>query len=94
MVYYFCTFDFGESTRPEHAHNPLRRQVITSCDDLSVRAVNDGSLNYRFIIKAALHHNALIVSNDNYRDLMLENADWKRRIEANLLQYSFVGDTS
>jgi len=32
------------------------------------------------------------VSNDNYRDLMLENADWKRHIEANLLQYSFVGD--
>ncbi len=23
---------------------------------------------------------------------MMENADWKRHIEANLLQYSFVGD--
>jgi hypothetical protein len=66
-------FDFGESTRPEHAHNPLRRAL--SCDDLSVRAVNDGSLNWQ------VHHQS--GHNDNYMDLMLENADWKRHTSTN-----------
>lgn len=46
----------------------------------------------RFILKAASHYNAIIVSNDNYRDLMLESAEWKQLIESSLLQYSFVGD--
>lgn len=39
-----------------------------------------------------MHHNAVIVSNDNYRDLMLENEEWRHYIENNLLQYSFVDD--
>lgn len=46
----------------------------------------------RFILKAALYHNAIIVSNDNYRDLMKENLNWKQHIENNLLQYAFVDD--
>jgi ribonuclease ZC3H12 len=36
----------------------------------------------RFIIKAAIFHNAIIVSNDNYKDLQQENNEWKRYIEA------------
>lgn len=35
----------------------------------------------RFILKAALHYNAIIVSNDNYRDLQQENFLWKKHIE-------------
>jgi ribonuclease ZC3H12 len=46
----------------------------------------------RFILKAAVHYNAIIVSNDNYRDLWNENNEWKRHIETSLLQYSFIGD--
>jgi hypothetical protein len=34
----------------------------------------------RFILKAATHLNAVIVSNDNYRDLMKENEEWKNII--------------
>lgn len=34
----------------------------------------------RFILKTALHYDAIIVSNDNYRDLQNENPDWKRII--------------
>ncbi len=67
------SLDFGESTRPEHAHSPLGRAL--SCDDLSVRAVNDGSLNWQ------VHHQS--GHNDNYKDLMLENADWKRHTSTN-----------
>ncbi len=46
----------------------------------------------RFILRAAEHYNAIIVSNDNYRDLMLENYEWKLLVERNLLQYTFIGD--
>lgn len=46
----------------------------------------------RFILKAAHYYNGIIVSNDNYRDLMKESQEWKRVIETNLLQYSFIGD--
>jgi ribonuclease ZC3H12 len=46
----------------------------------------------RFILTAASFHNAIIVSNDNYRDLYEEKPEWKRLVESNLLQYSFIGD--
>ena len=34
----------------------------------------------RFILKTALHYNAVIVSNDNYRDLWTEDVKWKKLI--------------
>ena len=38
----------------------------------------------RFILNAAEHYNAVIVSNDNYRDLMQEKAEWRRLVESKL----------
>jgi ribonuclease ZC3H12 len=38
----------------------------------------------RFILKTAVHYNAVIVSNDNYRDLWDENLDWKRLVQTRL----------
>lgn len=35
----------------------------------------------RFILKTAAHYNGIIVSNDNYRDLIHENKDWKRIVD-------------
>ncbi|XP_018421140.1 PREDICTED: probable ribonuclease ZC3H12D [Nanorana parkeri] len=46
----------------------------------------------RYIVKLAYEKDAIIVSNDNYRDLQSENVDWKRFIEKRLLMYSFVND--
>ncbi|XP_040206527.1 probable ribonuclease ZC3H12D [Rana temporaria] len=46
----------------------------------------------RYIVKLAFEKDAIIVSNDNYRDLQCENVDWKRFIEKRLLMYSFVND--
>jgi ribonuclease ZC3H12 len=39
----------------------------------------------RFILKTAVHYNAVIVSNDNYRDLWEENPDWKRLVQTRLV---------
>jgi ribonuclease ZC3H12 len=43
----------------------------------------------RFILKAAAHFNGVIVSNDNYRDLIHENKDWKRIVETRYFFRSF-----
>ena len=46
----------------------------------------------RFIIRLAAEHDGIIVSNDNYRDLVNENPKWKEVIEQRLLMFSFVND--
>lgn len=46
----------------------------------------------RFIVKLASESEGVIVSNDTYRDLQGENAEWKKCIEERLLMYSFVND--
>ena len=47
----------------------------------------------RFILELAHKKCGIVVSNDNYRDLLKENPKWKDVIEQRLLMYSFVGDT-
>ncbi|CEF63842.1 Zinc finger, CCCH-type domain and Ribonuclease Zc3h12a-like domain-containing protein [Strongyloides ratti] len=44
----------------------------------------------RYILNAALDKEAIIVSNDEYRDLIKENPQYKRIVQNNLLMYSFV----
>ncbi len=46
----------------------------------------------RFIIKLATEEQGVIVSNDQYRDLVKEKAEWKEVIETRLLQFTFVDD--
>lgn len=46
----------------------------------------------RYIIKHAVDNDGVVVSNDNFRDLMNENHDWKKVIEQRLLMYTFVDD--
>ena len=57
-----------------------------------VFTTNDKSYDDRFIIKAAVHHNALIVSNDKFRDLMQENKEWEDFIMSSRIGFVFVGD--
>lgn len=47
----------------------------------------------RFIVRLAADQDGIIVSNDNYRDLVNENPRWKEVIEQRLLMFSFVKDT-
>ncbi|XP_056142194.1 ribonuclease ZC3H12A [Lampris incognitus] len=46
----------------------------------------------RFIVKFAYESDAVIVSNDTYRDLQGERPEWKKCVEESLLMYSFVND--
>jgi len=46
----------------------------------------------RFIVKFAAENDGIIVSNDNFRDLLKENPEWKKVIDERLLMYTFVKD--
>ena len=46
----------------------------------------------RYIIKLAAENGGVVVSNDNYRDLINESTSYKKVIEERLLMYSFVND--
>lgn len=46
----------------------------------------------RYILKLAVDTDGIVVSNDNYRDLMSENDKFKMVVEERLLMYSFVND--
>ena len=46
----------------------------------------------RYVLKLAVENNGIVVSNDNYRDLIAEKAEFKRVVEERLLMYSFVND--
>ncbi|XP_033164780.1 endoribonuclease ZC3H12A [Drosophila mauritiana] len=46
----------------------------------------------RFILKLAVETDGIVVSNDNYRDLILESNEFRRVVQERLLMYSFVND--
>lgn len=46
----------------------------------------------RYILRLAADTGGVVVSNDNYRDLAQENADFRRVVEERILMYSFVND--
>ena len=46
----------------------------------------------RYILNLAAETGAIVVSNDNYRDLINEKQEFKKVIEEKILMYSFVND--
>ena len=48
----------------------------------------------RYILKTAVQKQAVIVSNDEYRDLVHENPEWRAVVDHLLLIYTFVDGKS
>jgi ribonuclease ZC3H12 len=46
----------------------------------------------RYILKLAADNDGIVVSNDNYRDLVQESSEFKRVVEERILMFSFVND--
>lgn len=46
----------------------------------------------RFVLKLASETGGIVVSNDNYRDLLNENQEYRRVVDERLLMYTFVND--
>ena len=48
----------------------------------------------RYILRLAAETDGIVVSNDNYRDLISENPEYRKIVEERILMYSFVNDRS
>ncbi|XP_050297819.1 endoribonuclease ZC3H12A-like isoform X2 [Anthonomus grandis grandis] len=46
----------------------------------------------RYILKLAAQNDGVVVSNDNYRDLCQESAEFRKVVEERILMFSFVND--
>jgi len=51
------------------------------------------SYDDRFIVEYAANNGGIIVTRDNYRDLLKENPEWTETINQRLLLYTWVDDT-
>lgn len=46
----------------------------------------------RYILKLAVDNDGIVVSNDNYRDLIQECPEFRKVVEERILMFSFVND--
>lgn len=89
-----------ESARPD---NPIKDQEILNeleRERILVytpsRSLTNGKrmvcYDDRYILKLAVDNDGIVVSNDNYRDLLQESNEFKKVVEERILMYSFVND--
>ncbi|CAH0381242.1 unnamed protein product [Bemisia tabaci] len=82
-------------------HRTLHPEILNKLSDRGLitytpsRRVNQKlSVPYddRYIVQCAVALGGVIVSTDNFRDLLQENPTWRSTIEKRLLMFTFVGD--
>lgn len=89
-----------ESARPD---NPIKDQeILNELEKERIlvytpsRSLTNGKrmvcYDDRYILKLAVDNDGVVVSNDNYRDLLQENNEFKKVVEERILMYSFVND--
>lgn len=88
-----------ESARPD---NPIKEQeILNELEKERMLVFTPSRLvggkrmiayDDRYILKLAVDNNGIIVSNDNYRDLLQESSEFKKVVEERVLMYSFVND--
>ena len=47
---------------------------------------------FRYILQLAAENGGVVVSNDNFKDLFNEKAEFRKVIEERILMYSFAND--
>lgn len=81
------------SSSDQHILDELeRRNILVFTPSRCVNGKRVVCYDDRYIVKLAYNSDGIIVSNDNYRDLQLENPKWKKFIEDRLLMYTFAND--
>lgn len=88
-----------ESARPD---NPIKDQdilnelekerVLVYTPSRSLSGKRTVCYDDRYILKLAIDNDGIVVSNDNYRDLLKESNEFKTVVEERILMYSFVND--
>lgn len=66
--------------------------ILTLTPSRKIEGKLYSSYDDRFILRLAEEEDGIIVSNDNFRDIMDEKASWKRLVHGSLLMYCFAGD--
>lgn len=93
---------------PQWRKEPSRPESLIADQDILYQLEREGRLVFtpsrkirnkrivcyddRFILHLATMTNGVIVSNDNFRDLLDENPKWKETVEQRLLMFAFVND--
>ena len=73
--------------------NALEREnVLTFTPSRQIQGKRLACYDDRYILNLAAETNAVIVSNDHYRDLVEEKAVYKKLLEEKVLMFSFVND--
>ena len=50
-------------------------------------------VSFRYVVQWAASNGGVIVSNDNYRDIMNESEEMRAAVQQRLLMFNFVGNT-
>ncbi|CAG9135055.1 unnamed protein product [Plutella xylostella] len=83
---------FGKSSEPRVLDSLERRGLVVYTPSREVQGKIITSYDDRYIVQCAAEFDGVIVSGDNYRDLLLENPRWRFVIENRLLQFTWVND--
>ncbi|XP_034251296.1 uncharacterized protein LOC117651394 isoform X2 [Thrips palmi] len=94
-------FAFAPKYRRFHVP-PEERKAMDDLENQGIlsftpsRTMEDGrkvaSYDDRYIVQLAAELGGVIISTDNYRDLLSENEAWRETIEQRLLMFTWVGD--
>ncbi|EDO37123.1 predicted protein, partial [Nematostella vectensis] len=83
----------GNPVEDQHILLALAQQsIVKFTPSRRINGRNIVCYDDRFILELAVKCDGVVVSNDNFRDLMRENDAWREVIETRLLMYSFAGD--
>ena len=85
-------------TKMNHSSDPRRleslnekgRVIFTPSRD--VDGVHINSYDDTFILDYAAQHGGVVVTRDNYRDLINKKKEWREVIEKRILMHTFIGD--
>ncbi|XP_050669373.1 probable ribonuclease ZC3H12C isoform X1 [Leptidea sinapis] len=83
---------YGKSTNGRLLDQLERQGLVVYTPSREIRGRMITPYDDRYIVQCAAEFEGVIVSGDNYRDLLIENPRWRQVIENRLLQFTWVGD--
>lgn len=83
---------YEKSGNEEHIKTLETKQQIIFTPSWKAEGRRITCYDDRFIVDFATRKGGIVVSNDQYRDLINENSDYAKTIKERLLKYVFVGD--
>ncbi|XP_054287306.1 NEDD4-binding protein 1-like [Macrosteles quadrilineatus] len=76
----------------DEIHQMERKGLVVTTPSRKVNGKVVASYDDRYIVQYAAEFGGVIVSTDNYRDLLNENPSWRETIENRLLMFTWVDD--